>query len=405
MIAVALLDGELMPAQYTAERIAKDDVQRLLRRVIIRPNPSFTERFPREMPVRLAVTLLDGRRFEMEQSDYEGFHSRPLPWEGAVAKFDRLSSPHCGRQSRDAIVDAVRDIESTKVPALTRLLSALHAGDRDMNHERAFSFIPLNAREAKPRRRGITEIRGPYYSVMGERYLTDVLETMGWYVDGLKFAGGSFALMPRQKVKAIIDLAHAHDVYVSTGGWMEHVLTRGREAVESYIRGCAELGFDVVELSTGFISLPADDLIRLVKKVVEAGLKAKPELGIQFGAGGDTPAEALQAEGTRDVRWVIDQAKRCLDAGASIIMIESEGITENVVSWRTDAVARIINAVGLEKTMFEAADAPVFEWYVKNYGVHVNLFVDHSQIVQLECLRSGIWGTKSTWGRVLAFGD
>jgi phosphosulfolactate synthase (CoM biosynthesis protein A) len=86
-------------------------------------------------------------------------------------------------------------------------------------------------------------------------------------------------------------------------------------------------------------------------------------------------------------------------------MIESEGITENVVSWRTDAVARIINAVGLEQTMFEAADPPVFERYVKNYGVHVNLFVDHGQIVQLECLRSGIWGTKSTWGRVLAFAD
>jgi len=33
----------------------------------------------------------------------------------------------------------------------------------------------------------------------------------------------------------------------------------------------------------------------------------------------------------------------------------------------------------------------------------VNLFVDHSQIVQLQCLRSGIWGTKSTWGRVLTY--
>jgi (2R)-phospho-3-sulfolactate synthase (ComA) len=39
----------------------------------------------------------------------------------------------------------------------------------------------------------------------------------------------------------------------------------------------------------------------------------------------------------------------------------------------------IINAVGLEQTMVEAADPPVFDWYVKNYGVHVNLFVDHSQ--------------------------
>jgi phosphosulfolactate synthase (CoM biosynthesis protein A) len=78
-----------------------------------------------------------------------------------------------------------------------------------MNQDRAFSFIPLNPRAAKPRRRGLTEIRGPYYSVMGERYLADVLDTMGWYVDGLKFAGGSFALMPRQRVKGLIDLAHA----------------------------------------------------------------------------------------------------------------------------------------------------------------------------------------------------
>ncbi len=35
----------------------------------------------------------------------------------------------------------------------------------------------------------------------------------------------------------------------------------------------------------------------------------------------------------------------------------------------------------------------------------VNLFVDHSHIVQLECLRSGLWGTKSLWGRVLTYKD
>jgi acetolactate synthase-1/2/3 large subunit len=39
----------------------------------------------------------------------------------------------------------------------------------------------------------------------------------------------------------------------------------------------------------------------------------------------------------------------------------------------------------------------------KNYGADVNLFVDHSQIVQLECLRGGIWGTKSLWGRVVRY--
>lgn len=84
-------------------------------------------------------------------------------------------------------------------------------------------------------------------------------------------------------------------------------------------------------------------------------------------------------------------------------MIESEGITENVKSWRTDVPAKIIGALGLEKVMFEAADPEVFTWYVKNYGSEVNLFVDHSQIVQLECVRSGIWGTADVWGRVLTY--
>ncbi|MGZ9135717.1 MAG: phosphosulfolactate synthase, partial [Candidatus Deferrimicrobiaceae bacterium] len=55
------------------------------------------------------------------------------------------------------------------------------------------------------------------------------------------------------------------------------------------------------------------------------------------------------------------------------------------------------------KVMFEAADPAVFSWYVKNFGPDVNLFVDHSQVVQLECLRSGIWGTAGTWGRVVTF--
>jgi phosphosulfolactate synthase (CoM biosynthesis protein A) len=227
-----------------------------------------------------------------------------------------------------------------------------------------------------------------------------VFETVGAWVDGIKYAGGSFALMPPQAVKAINKLAHDNDAYVSTGGWIENVLRFGPDAVDRYIQEAKALEFDVIELSAGFISLPTDSMLRLVEKVKNAGLKAKPELGIQFGAGGATAAEELESEGTKDVGWLIAQAQRLLDSGADIIMIESEGITENVKAWRTDVVARIINELGLEKVMFEGADPAVFEWYIKNYGNDVNLFVDHSQIVHLETLRAGIWGTKSTWGRI-----
>ncbi len=269
--------------------------------------------------------------------------------------------------------------------------------------ERPFAFVRTNEREGKPRSRGVTEIRGPYYTPMGRRYLEDLLETMGEYVDSLKFAGGSFALMPGAALRAIVDLAHRHAVLVSTGGFIERILGQGREAIDRYVRTCTDLGFDIIEISSGFITIPTDDWLRLVDTVQRAGLKAKPEVGIQFGAGGASAVEALATEGTRDVVWAIHQAKRFLDAGAYMIMIESEGITEQVKVWRTDASARIIQALGLEQVMFEAADPDVFGWYVKNYGPEVNLFVDHSQIVQLECLRSGLWGTQSLWGRVLTY--
>jgi phosphosulfolactate synthase (CoM biosynthesis protein A) len=269
--------------------------------------------------------------------------------------------------------------------------------------ERSFAFLRVNQRPGKPRTRGVTEIRGPYYTPMGKRYLEDVLETMGAYVDALKFAGGSFALMPRRAVRELIDLCHAHNVLVSTGGFIESVLPQGPEAVRRYLGECRELGFDIVEVSSGFITLPPDDWLRLVGAVLKAGLKAKPEVGIQFGAGGATAAAELEAEGTRDPEWAIGLARRFLEAGAYQVMIESEGITENVRTWRTDVVARIADALGVDRVMFEAADPEVFAWYVKNYGPEVNLFVDHSQIVQLECLRSGLWGTKSLWGRVLTY--
>ncbi|MEO6505593.1 MAG: phosphosulfolactate synthase [Terrimesophilobacter sp.] len=265
----------------------------------------------------------------------------------------------------------------------------------------AFNFIPRAYRPAKPRKVGITEVRGPYYSTYGTRHLADVLEVAGPWVDGVKWAGGSFALLPREQVRAFSDLAHEHDAYISSGGWLETVLRYGPDAVDAYLKEAKEVGFDVIEISAGFISVPTSGLLRLIERVKKAGLKAKPELGIQFGSGGDSGEAELAAEGKKDVGDLIARANKALEAGADIIMIESEGITENVVEWNTRPVAEIINGVGLEHVMFESADPPVYEWYIKNYGNEVNLFVDHSQILQLEGLRQNIWGNKSTWGRII----
>ena len=269
--------------------------------------------------------------------------------------------------------------------------------------ERGWEYIRHNKRPPKPRKTGLTEIRGSYYNPVGRNYLHDVLEMMAPYIDSVKWAGGAFTLMPRQVIVDLNELCHSYDVMISTGGFIEYVATQGEDAVDKYIQECKAVGFDIIEISAGFITLPTDDWLRMVEKVQKAGLKAKPEVGIQFGAGGATSAEQLESEGTIDPGWAIGQAKRFIDAGAYLIMIESEGITESVKTWRTDVPARIANELGIEKVMFEASDPDVFAWYIKNYGPEVNLFVDHSQIVQLECLRQGIWGTSSLFGRVATY--
>ena len=269
--------------------------------------------------------------------------------------------------------------------------------------DRAFDFLRLNDRPEKPRETGITEIRGPYYDPMGHRGLRDILDTMGEWVDIYKFSGGSFALMPEDAVRELIDVCHDYDVEVSTGGFIEHVLVADHAHVEDYVAEAGELGFDIVEISSGFIAVDTDDLVALTELVADHGLKPKPEINVQFGAGGASSVEELESEAAIDPASAIAEAKRHLDAGAYKIMVESEGITERVREWRTDVAFEIANEVGVENCVFEAADPPVFEWYIKNFGPNVNLFVDNSQIVELECMRSGLWGKKSSWGRVTSW--
>ncbi|MEX2194247.1 MAG: MmgE/PrpD family protein [Thermoleophilaceae bacterium] len=123
LLAVALLDGQVLPEQYLPERIAADDVQALLRRVEVRPDPNLSRRFPEEHSARVRLRLRDGRTLEREQHDYEGFHTRPMGWDAVTAKFDRLAAPHVEPTLRGQIRDAVGELDELSVDDLTRLLA------------------------------------------------------------------------------------------------------------------------------------------------------------------------------------------------------------------------------------------------------------------------------------------
>jgi phosphosulfolactate synthase (CoM biosynthesis protein A) len=269
--------------------------------------------------------------------------------------------------------------------------------------QRAFDFLHVNDRPEKPRKKGITEIRGPYYDPMGPRELRDILETMGQYVDIYKFSGGSFALMDRETVEELIGICHEFDVEVSTGGFVENVLVRDNDKVEDYVAEAKTLGFDIVEISSGFLAIDTEDLVALTELVADYDLKPKPEINVQFGAGGASDPDDLEREGQQDPSMAIQEGERHLDAGAELLMVEAEGITEEVHDWRTDVVYELANELGMENLVFEAPGPEMFEWYVKNFGPNVNLFVDNSQIVELECMRSGLWGKATSWGRTTTF--
>ncbi len=123
LVAVAILDGQVMPEQYLPDRIQRQDVQTLLRKITVRPSEDYSRRFPDEMLCRLAVILRDGRRLEKERRDYEGFCTHPMAWETIAQKFERLSLSYTDRSLRQEIVDAVANFESIQVAELMKLLA------------------------------------------------------------------------------------------------------------------------------------------------------------------------------------------------------------------------------------------------------------------------------------------
>jgi 2-methylcitrate dehydratase len=127
LLAVALLDGNVMPAQFTPERINRSDVQALLKKVSAKPNQAYTEQYPRRMPAKITVRLQDGTIFEHEVEDYPGLPCHPFTWEDSVEKFDQLVTERIDRYLSEDIKDAVRSLENIGVKDLTKLLNHVQA--------------------------------------------------------------------------------------------------------------------------------------------------------------------------------------------------------------------------------------------------------------------------------------
>jgi 2-methylcitrate dehydratase len=133
LLSVALIDGDVTPAQFKPERIAKPDVQALLKKVSIRPNTEFTAQYPQKMPAKITIRLRDGTVVEHQVQDYPGLASHPFTWEDSVEKFDALVVGRVDAALSREIKEAVLSLESIQARDLVKLLSYAKTPTRGTN--------------------------------------------------------------------------------------------------------------------------------------------------------------------------------------------------------------------------------------------------------------------------------
>src|SRR5258708_6575289 len=125
LIAAALLDDQVGPAQLEFSRIQAADAQALLARVEVLPDAEFSARYPQEMNARITVHTKDGRALKQEKLGYEGSLANPMSWERVVEKFHWLSEAHADATMRGQIIEVVQTLDERPLSDLMSLLAAV----------------------------------------------------------------------------------------------------------------------------------------------------------------------------------------------------------------------------------------------------------------------------------------
>ncbi|UCF41221.1 MAG: MmgE/PrpD family protein [Gemmatimonadota bacterium] len=127
VIAAALVDRQVTPAQFEPERIMDDTIRAQLRKVEVVADPEIEKVFPRLQRVSVTIETTDGAS-HTKQLDYpKGDPRNPLTDDEVEAKFDALASPVLSDARRRQLKDAVWGLE--RLGSISEVM-ALCAADR-----------------------------------------------------------------------------------------------------------------------------------------------------------------------------------------------------------------------------------------------------------------------------------
>jgi 2-methylcitrate dehydratase len=114
--AVALLDGQISAAQFTAERLADPLLLDLIARTTVIEDERLSALYPEAVPNRVRLFLDDGSELVHELPYPPGHHQQPLSDAQLAAKFHGLVDPVLGSALASRIIERVSRLERDARP-------------------------------------------------------------------------------------------------------------------------------------------------------------------------------------------------------------------------------------------------------------------------------------------------
>ncbi len=240
------------------------------------------------------------------------------------------------------------------------------------------SFLRLPERSAKPRERGLTHVLDRGLSLAE---VDGLIEVAGDAVDVVKLGWGT-ALATSNLEPKLARYAR-HGIPVVMGGTLtELAIAQGR--VEEMLGWLRELGLRHVEVSDGTISLPYEEKLALIGRLVAEGFTVLSEVGSKD-----------DRRITPPYRWV-EMIAAELEAGAWKVIAEAResgtvGIYRGTGEVRMGLIDEIAHAIDPSRMIFEAPRKEQQVWFLRRFGPEVNLGnIAPGDVLSLETLRLGL---------------
>jgi phosphosulfolactate synthase len=256
--------------------------------------------------------------------------------------------------------------------------------------KKAFEILGLLARSEKPRGNGLTMVLD---KGLGLYQANDLMEAAP-YIDIIKLGWGTPRLFSEELIRKKIDLYKNNDIAVCNGGTFYEIACI-QDKTDAFFDYAHEIGFNLIEISNGVISLSAEQKAEAIKCARDKGFTVISEVGKK---------EPLE-DSKLSFQERIAEVRSDLFAGASHVIIEAReagkslGIYDDRGGVKEDLAQSLVREIGCDKIMFEAPEKNQQAYLVLHFGPDVNLGnIRPDDVIPLETLRRGIRG--DTFGRL-----